>query len=84
MTEDLQSPYCSYYNNLFVVRTAVSINEELAKMDSASKELHITTECLQLPLCSVVGEVGAVLNRFGACNNSSLWCDDVPYFQVYL
>ena len=75
-------PHYTYHTNLFVLRTAVSSNGELAKMDSASKELHLAAGCPPLSLCSVAGEVEAVLKSFGASHISSLWCDDVPYFQV--
>ena len=57
-------------------------NGELAKIDSARKELQLSAECPRLSLYSVVGEVEAVLKRFGVSNICSLWCDDVIYFQV--
>ena len=62
----------------------MSINGELAKIDSANKKLYLNSECPQLSLYSIVGEVESVLKRYGASHISSLWCADVTYFQVKL
>ena len=74
--------HSTYHTKLFVLRTVVRNNGELAKIDSARKELQLSAECPRLSLYSVVGEVEAVLKRFGVSNISGLWCDDAIYFQV--
>ena len=82
------SPHTTYYTNFFVLRTAVTINGQLAVIGfSENKEITLncrypSTECMSITLHTISSQVEAVLRKYGVSQISNFWLGDVPFIQV--
>ena len=89
MAQDLNlSPselYRTFYNDLVVLKTAVTINGQPAEIDfSKSDELHLTCRSLDVSLCfrEVSTQLGALLKKYGVWQVNSVWCEAAPIVHV--
>ena len=82
------SPHTTYYTNLFVVRTAVTINGQPAEIgfsDNGELSLYCrypSTECMRLSYHTVSSQVEAILKKHRVSHVSNFWVGEAPFFQV--
>ena len=77
--------YSTFYNDLFVLKTAITINGQPAEIDfSKSDELYLTCHSLDISLCfrEVSTQLGALLKKYGVSQVNSVWCEAAPIVHV--
>lgn len=77
--------YCTFYNDLFILKTVVTINGQPAEIDF-SKCGEIALKCRYPEYCLPFGEassqLGGLLRKYGVCQVSSIWFDPEVFIQV--
>ena len=71
--------YSTYFNDLFVLKTGVTISGQPAEMFYTS-DLVLKCGCFSLNEASA--ELGALLRNYGVCQVNNIWCDEAPLIQV--
>ena len=79
------TPYTTYYNSFFLLRTPVTISGQLAEIGySQSSELTLNSRYSNLSVTfrSISSNIETALKKYGVSHVSSFWCEQVPLFQV--
>ena len=77
--------YSTYFNDLFVLKTGVTISGHRAETFFTS---DLVLECGYAPLAisfslnDASAELGALLRNYGVCQVNNIWCDEAPLIQV--
>ena len=77
--------HCTFHNDLFVLKTAVTINGQPAEIKFSGSD-EVTLSCrrhkLQLSFSEVSFKLGAVLKKYSVCRVNGDWFDAAPYIHV--
>ena len=80
------TPYTTYYNSFFLLRTSVTISGQLAEIGySQSSELTLTDSHypdLSVSFLSIYNNLETILKKYGVSHISNFLYEEVPLFQV--
>ena len=76
--------YSTYFNDLFVLKTNVTIGGQPAEIDFSTNDLVLKCRYppLGFSLNEASAELGALLRKYGVCQVNSVWCEEAPFIQV--
>ena len=76
--------YSTYFNDLFVLKTNVTIGGQPAEIACSTNDLVLKCRYppLGFSLNEASAELGALLRKYGVCQVNSVWCDGAPFIQV--
>ena len=76
--------YSTYFNDLFVLKTNVTIGGQTAEIDFSTNDLVLKCRYppLGFSLNEASAELGALLRKYGVCQVNSVWCEEAPFIQV--
>ena len=76
--------YSTYFNDLFVLKTNVTIGGQPAEIDFSTNGLVLKCRYppLGFSLNEASAELGALLRKYGVCQVNRVWCEEAPFIQV--